>query len=186
MTKDEVLKWLERRGSRRNVEGMARHGIKSNGRVYGVSVGTLQTLSKRLGKDHALAIALWETGAYEARMLAAFVDDPRCVTRRQMNAWAGDFDNWAVCDHACFHLFDKTPFAYEKARQWAKSPREFVKRAGFALMASLVLHDKKAPDEPFLTMLPLVACQQLIALSPGDGQASEDPCKEVESKGAVR
>jgi 3-methyladenine DNA glycosylase AlkD len=89
-------------------------------------------------------------------MLAAFVDEPERVTRRQMNGWAGDFDNWAVCDHACFHLFDRTPFAYEKARQWTKSPREFVKRAGFALMASLVLHDKKASDEPFLAMLPLI------------------------------
>ena len=91
----EVLGWLERRGTRRNVQAMARYGIVAP-RAYGVTVGTLIGLAKRLGKDHALAAALWESGWYEARLLAPMVDDPGLVTRRQMNAWAGDFDNWAV------------------------------------------------------------------------------------------
>lgn len=117
MNKDEVLQWLERKGTRRTVEGMARYGIVAP-RAFGVPVGTLLQLAKRLGKDHALAAALWETGWYEARMFAAMVDDPGQVTRRQMNAWAADFDNWAICDTVCWHLFDKTPFAWEKARQW--------------------------------------------------------------------
>jgi 3-methyladenine DNA glycosylase AlkD len=119
-------------------------------------VGTLLTLAKRLGKDHTLATALWESGCDEARLLAALVDDPRRVTRRQMNRWAAGFDNWAVCNTACFHLFDRTPFAWEKARQWSASPREFVKRAGFALMASLVVHDKAAPGARSLALLPLI------------------------------
>ncbi len=155
MDQDDVLAWLERRGTRRNVEGMARYGIRA-ARAFGVSVGTLQGLAKRLGKDHALAAALWQSGWYEARMLATLVDDPERVTRRQMNAWAADFDNWAICDTACFHLFDRTPFAWDKARQWATSGREFVKRAAFALMASLALHDKTAPDARFRVMLPLI------------------------------
>jgi 3-methyladenine DNA glycosylase AlkD len=108
---DKVLGWLERRGTRRIVEGMARYGIYTELRVFGASMGTLLSLAKGIGKDHALAAALWESGWYEARMLAALVDDPQRVTRRQMNAWAGDFDNWAICDTACFHLFDRTPFA---------------------------------------------------------------------------
>lgn len=119
-------------------------------------MGTLLSLAKRLGKDHALATALWESGWYEARLLAALVDDPQLVTRRQMNAWAADFDNWAVCDTACFHLFDRTPFAWEKVRQWSTSPREFVKHAAFWMMTSLVVHDKRAPDTHFLTLLPLI------------------------------
>jgi 3-methyladenine DNA glycosylase AlkD len=151
----EVLAWLERRGTRRNVQAMARYGIEAP-RAFGVPVGTLIGLAKRLGKDHALAGALWESGWYEARLLAPMVDDPALVTRRQMNAWAGDFDNWAVCDHACWHLFERTPLAWEKARQWAGSPREFVRRGGFALMAGLALHDKAAPDSRFLALLPLV------------------------------
>jgi 3-methyladenine DNA glycosylase AlkD len=155
MNKDEVLAWLERTGTRRTVEGMARYGLPSD-RAFGVPVGTMQARAKRIGKDHALAAALWESGWYEARMMAAFVDDPRRVTRRQMNAWAADFDNWGICDTACFHLFDRTPFAWTKARQWSASPREFVKRAGFALMASLVAHDKTAPDARFRAMLPLI------------------------------
>ena len=137
-------------------EGMARYGIRTERRVFGVSMGTLLPLAKRLGTDHALAAALWQSGCYEAQLLASMVDDPRSVTRRQMNAWAADFDNWAICDTACFKLFDQTPFAWEKARQWAASPREFVKRAGFALMACLALHDKGAPAKPFLAFLPLV------------------------------
>jgi 3-methyladenine DNA glycosylase AlkD len=99
---------------------------------------------------------LWESGWFEARLLAALVDDPQRVTRRQMNAWAADFENWADCDTVCFHLFDRTPFAWEKARQWATSPREFVKRAAFALTASLALHDEAASDRQFLGMLPLI------------------------------
>ena len=156
MDKDEVLKWLERKGTRRYVEGMARYGIQTKKRVFGVSVGTMQTLAKRLGKDHVLATALWTSGSYEGQMLAALVDDPRRVTRSQMNAWAADFDNWAICDTACFHLFDRTPFAWDKARQWSTSSHEFVKRAAFALMASLTAHDKSAPDSEFLTLLPLI------------------------------
>jgi 3-methyladenine DNA glycosylase AlkD len=112
--------------------------------------------AKQIGEDHALAASLWKSGFYEARMLATMIDDPSQVTRRQMNAWVAEFDTWAICDTACFHLFGKTPFAWEKARQWAASPREFVKRSGFALMACLVAHDKSAPDAKFSALLPLI------------------------------
>lgn len=156
MNKDEVLTWLERKGSRRVAEGMARYGIQTNDRVIGVPMKTIQALAKQLGKDHALALALWQSGCYEARILAAFVDEPQRVTRRQMNAWAADFDNWGICDTVCFHLFDRTPFAWEKTQQWATSPREFVKRAGFTLMACLAGHDKTATDAQFLALLPLI------------------------------
>ncbi len=155
MNVDEVLRWLERRGTRRNVAGMARYGIRSP-RAFGVSMATMTPLVRRLGKDHALAASLWKSGWHEARVLAAFIDDPSQVTRLQMNAWARAFDNWAVCDSTCFHLFDRTPFAWEKASRWATSSHEFVKRAAFALMASLAAHDQSASDERFLTFLPLI------------------------------
>ncbi|MCU1312239.1 MAG: hypothetical protein JWO20_3364 [Candidatus Angelobacter sp.] len=155
MDKDEVLTWLKRRGTKRTIQAMARYGIPSDGAV-GVPIGTLLTLSKRLGKDHTLAMALWQSGCYEARLLAAMIDDPRRVMPRQMNTWAASFDSWAVCDTVCFHLFSRTPFAWEKARQWSASPHEFVKRSGFALMASLVLRDKAAPAKQFLALLPLI------------------------------
>jgi 3-methyladenine DNA glycosylase AlkD len=134
---------------------MARYGIHSP-RAFGVSMATMTPLVRRVGKDHALAASLWKSGWHEARVLAAFIDDPSQVTRLQMNAWARDFDNWAVCDSTCFHLFDRTPLAWEKASQWAASPHEFVKRAAFALMASLAAHDRSASDEPFLAFLPLI------------------------------
>jgi 3-methyladenine DNA glycosylase AlkD len=155
MDKNEVLKWLERKGTRRTVLGMTRYGIEAK-RAFGVPMGTLLSLRKRLGKDHALSLALWKSGWYEARLLAALVGDPQRVTHRQMNAWAASFENWGDCDTVCFHLFDRTPFAWEKARQWSTSPSEFVKRAGFVLMACLALHDKAASDAQFLAFLPLI------------------------------
>lgn len=156
MTKNEVLAWLKRRGTQRNIRGMARYGIVAK-RPIGVSVQTLRSLKKRLGRDHALALALWDSGWYEARLLAALVDDPERVTRRQMDAWAADFENWADCDTACFHLFDRSPLAWQAARRWSASPREFVKRGAFALIASLALHDKTAPDKLFVPFLSVIA-----------------------------
>jgi 3-methyladenine DNA glycosylase AlkD len=155
MDRDEVLKWLERKASRRNIKGMARYGIHTD-RAFGVSMATMQPLAKLLGTNHALAAALWKSGWHEARILATLVDDPREVTRRQMNAWAADFNNWAICDTACLRLFGRTPFAWDKARQWSTSQREFVKRAAFALMASLAGHDKAASDAQFVAVLPLI------------------------------
>jgi 3-methyladenine DNA glycosylase AlkD len=121
-----------------------------------VPVGAIQKLGKRLGRNHDLAEALWQAGWYEARMLATFIDEPAHVTPAQMDRWCRDFDSWAICDTACFHLFDRTPHAFRKITQWAKRREEFVKRAAFALLASLALHDKKTADEPFAKSLPLI------------------------------
>jgi 3-methyladenine DNA glycosylase AlkD len=155
MTRNEVLKWLEKKGTRRYKDGMARYGIVAP-KAFGVPVGTMLKFAKQHGKDHALAAELWESGWYEARMLAAMIDDPRQVTRRQMNAWASDFDNWGICDTVSWHLFDYTPFAWEMIRKWSVSPREFVKRAAFAMMAGQAGHNKTATDAQFLALLPLI------------------------------
>lgn len=151
----DILATLERRGSKRDRDGMARYGIVAP-KAFGVSVGTLRGLGKRIGKDHGLAAELWRTGWYEARMLAGFVDDPALVTAAQMDRWARDFDNWAICDHCCFHLFDRTPHAWRKVDQWSERRDEFVKRASFALLASLGVHDKLADDALFLRCFPLI------------------------------
>jgi 3-methyladenine DNA glycosylase AlkD len=158
----ELLSALERRGSKRDRDGMARYGIVAP-KAFGVSVATIQQLAKPLGRDHDLAEALWRTGWYEARMMAAFVAEPARVTAAQMDRWARDFDNWAICDTMCFHLFDRTPHAWRKVDQWSGRRDEFVKRAAFALLASLALHDKPTGDEPFLRSLPLI-----------EGAASDD------------
>jgi 3-methyladenine DNA glycosylase AlkD len=155
MTPDEVLGWLEKRGSRRARDGMARYGIVAS-KAFGIPMKTLLELQKRLGRDHELSLALWESGWYEARLLAALIGDPARVTRKQMDSWAADFENWGDCDTVCFKLFDQVPFAWTKPRQWVKSPREFVRRGGFVLMACLALHDKEAPDSRFLALLSLI------------------------------
>jgi 3-methyladenine DNA glycosylase AlkD len=151
----EALEWLERRGTKGNRDGLARYGIVAQN-VFGVSVGTIRQLGKRLGRDHELALALWESGCYEARMVTAFVDEPERVSAAQMDRWARDFDNWAICDALCFHLFDRTPHAWRKVEQWSTRREEFVKRAAFALLASIALHDKSTPDKPFLKSLKLI------------------------------
>ena len=155
MTSDEVVRWLESKRNPRNITGMARYGIVS-ANIYGISVGDLRAFAKSIGKDHALATQLWSTGSHEGRMLAAFIDEPSLVTKRQMNAWAATFDNWALCDTVCFDLFGDTPFAIEKALQWSTSDHEFIKRAAFALIAGLGVHDKKALDATFLAFLPRI------------------------------
>ncbi|MBV9497209.1 MAG: DNA alkylation repair protein [Acidobacteria bacterium] len=155
MDVDLALAKLKKLGSKKNREGMARYGIVSRN-VLGVSVATIRKIAKENGRDHDLALRLWETDVYEARMLAAFVADPELVTPALMDRWARDFDNWAICDTICFHLFDKTPHALKKVKVWSKRKQEFVKRAAFALLASVALHDKKLDNALLLDCLPLV------------------------------
>jgi len=150
-----ILAELRSLGSERDRAGMARYGINVEN-AFGVSVSELRAIAKRLKNDHKLALALWKTGNREARILACFVDDPAQVTERQLEAWAGDFDSWDVCDQATTSLFDRTAFGWSKAIEWAVREGEWVKRAGFALMAGLAVHDKTAADRAFLALLPVI------------------------------
>ena len=122
--------------TKRDRDNLARFGITAS-KAFGVSMANIQVLAKRLGRNHELAAALWDTGWYEARMLTSFVDEPARVTPAQMDRWCRDFDNWGICDTVCFHLFDRTPHAWAKVAQWSGKRDEFVKRAAFALLASL-------------------------------------------------
>ena len=122
----------------------------------GVSMANLRKIAKRLGRDHDLAAALWETGVYEARMLASLVDDPARVTPEQMDAWRAEFDNWAIVDTVCFKLFDQSPHAFAKIKEWAGLNDEFGRRAAFALLACLALHHKGGDDQPYLDGLALI------------------------------
>jgi 3-methyladenine DNA glycosylase AlkD len=151
----EALSSLEQMGTQRDRENLPRFGITAT-KAFGVSVTNIRALAKRLGRSHQLAAALWDTGWYEARMLASFVDEPARVRRTQMERWCRDFDNWAICDTLCLHLFDRTPHAWAKVAEWSDKRDEFVKRAAFALLASLATHDKRAADEPFVEGLRLI------------------------------
>ncbi len=134
---------------------MARFGINPKN-TLGVSIPVIRSLAKKHRKNHELALELWKTGIHEARLLAGFVDDPARVSEAQMESWARDFDSWDVCDQVCSVLFDKTKFAWKKAVEWTKRKEEFVKRAGFVLMACLAVHDKKAGDAEFKKFLALI------------------------------
>jgi len=151
----EILKRLKSLSDPKAVEGMARFGINPKN-TYGVSIPNLRMISKEIGRDHSLAQQLWSSGIHEARILAGMIDDPGMVTEEQMESWVKDFDSWDVCDQCCSNLFDKTEFAYQKAFEWSERNEEFVKRAGFVLMATLAVHDKKATDEELLKFLPLI------------------------------
>ncbi len=155
MGAEEVVASLRRLANKKTLGGMARYGIPSD-KALGVPVGKIRDLGKRLGRNHELAAALWETDIYEARMLCAFLDEPALVTPAQMDHWCEDFDSWAICDTVCFHLFDRTPHAFGKVKQWTRRREEFVKRGAFALLACLALHDKVTDDEPFAKCLPLI------------------------------
>jgi 3-methyladenine DNA glycosylase AlkD len=155
MSLKEVLDQLKSLGSLANVAGMTRFGIRTQ-QAFGVAAPDLRRLAREVGKDHRLALQLWDTGIHEARVLACLIDDPVRVTERQMERWATDFDNWAVCDACCGHLFDKTRWAYQKAVGWSSRREEYVKRAGFSLMAALAVHDKNTSDRHFTEFLSFV------------------------------
>ncbi|MCX6768177.1 MAG: DNA alkylation repair protein [Candidatus Micrarchaeota archaeon] len=151
----EAVNKLKSMRNPRNVAGMARFGINPKN-TLGVPIPQVRTLAKKAGKSHSLAQQLWATGIHEARILAALVDEPDKVTEGQMEKWVRGFDSWDVCDQVCSNLFDRTPFAWEKAVEWANRKEEYVKRAGFVMMACLAVHDKQAPDSKFLAFLPLI------------------------------
>lgn len=142
---------------------MARYGISSEG-TLGVSMSTLRKIASALRPDrrrdpegaHAVAADLWASGVHEARILAALVDVPALVTAAQMDAWTAGFDSWDVCDGVCTNLWDRTPFAWDKAVEWAAREETYVKRAAFATMVGLTVHDKAAPRERFAAFLPVI------------------------------
>lgn len=151
----EIMALLKSHYKPENIKGMARFGITSK-KAYGVPMPELRKLARRIGKNHQLARRLWASGVLDARTLAALIDDPEQVTEEQMESWVADFDNWAICDTCCGSLFDRTKLAYRKAAQWSKREEEFVKRAGFALMAWLAVHDKEADDRRLTRFFPLI------------------------------
>jgi 3-methyladenine DNA glycosylase AlkD len=151
-----VLASLKQRSKKQIREEMGpRYGVHTD-KAFGVSMADMKQVAKRLGRSHALAAALWDTGWYEARMVASLIDEPARVTPAQMDRWCRDFDNWGICDTACFFLFDRTPHAFAKVAQWSGRRDEFVRRAAFALLACLALHDKAAGSESFMRCLPLI------------------------------
>jgi 3-methyladenine DNA glycosylase AlkD len=150
-----ALAWLEKAGSQKGRDDIARFGIPS-AKAFGVPMNRIQALAKELGKSHELALALWDSNRYEARLLAAYVDEPERVTAAQMDRWRRGFDNWGIVDTLCFVLFDRTRDAWKMVDKWAKLEDEFGKRAAYALIWALALHDKASGDAPFRKALVLV------------------------------
>lgn len=156
----EILAQLESLSNPDALAGMARYGINAKN-SFGVSIPVLRTMAREIGKDHRLAGELWSSGVREARILAAYIDDPCRVTGRQMERWARDFDSWEVCDQVCSNLFDKTRLALSKVVEWSGRRELFVKRAAFVLMASLAVHDMTAEDAVFESFLPIIRRESL-------------------------
>jgi len=152
---DAVIAELRALGSEKNRAGMARFGINT-AHAFGISMATLAPLARKYRRQHGLALALWASGYHEARLLAVLIEDPKLVTSKQMDAWVADLDSWDTCDQACMKLFNKTPFATEKITRWVADRREFVRRAGFALIVGYAIHGKRIPDADFLPYLNLI------------------------------
>jgi 3-methyladenine DNA glycosylase AlkD len=152
---EKIKNYLKPLGSERNRIGMQRFGIRFEN-AYGVNIPVLRNLAKDFKPNHELALELWETKIHELMLLSIFIDDYKQVTLKQMNKWVKDFASWDICDQCCSNLFDKTPFAFDKIFEWSKSKDEFVKRAGFVLIATMAVHNKKLDDEVFLEFFPLL------------------------------
>jgi 3-methyladenine DNA glycosylase AlkD len=155
MTADEVIGLLKQKSNPVHLAGMKRFAIASNN-ALGIPVPELRKLARLIRKDQALSLALWKTGLHEARLIATMIGDPALVTSEQIDSWVKDFNSWDICDQACGNLFDYTPFAIEKAIEFSAHEDEFVKRAGFVLMAEHAVHNKTAKDEVFIRLLPII------------------------------
>lgn len=155
MTCQDIVKKLKAQSNSKNVAGMARFGINPKN-TLGVSMPVLRAIAKEIGKDHKLSLELWQTEIHEARILAGLIGTPELVTKKQIDCWASGFDSWDICDQVCMNLFDKTLFVFDKAKEYSQKEKEFVKRAGFALMAALAVHDKKAKDNQFVEFFPFI------------------------------
>lgn len=151
---DQILARLHSLASSELAASYAHYGIYS-ANLLGISMPDLRRVAKDYS-DHNLALALWETAVYEARVLASLIDDPRQVTLSQMEAWVVDFDSWAICDQVCMSLFVRTSLAVDRALAWSRRREEYVRRAGFVLMAVLPIHAKKLPDETYYPFFPLM------------------------------
>ena len=151
----DVLDKLRSKARPDQLTGMAKFGMTIERRL-GVSVPDMRKLAKETGKDHELALKLWKTGIAEARMVAAMVDDPDKLTEAQMEDWVKGIDSWDVCDQVCMNLFEKNQLAWKKIIDWSAREEEFVKRTAFSLIACLAWHDKKAGDEKFIELLPVI------------------------------
>ena len=151
----EIIDLLKEKADARYHAGMLRFGI-DNKKALGVKIPEVRKLAKIIKKDHELALQLWNTGIHEARILAALVADPQQVTPQLIDSWTKDFTSWDLCDQACGNLFDRTPYAIEKALAFSSHEEVFIKRAGFVLMAELAVHDKKAHDKTFIQFFPAI------------------------------
>jgi 3-methyladenine DNA glycosylase AlkD len=152
----EIIKKLESLKNPKNVDGMARFGIRPKTKVYGVPVPELRKIAKIIKKDHELALKLWDLKIHEARILSGMIADPEKMTDMQIKKWVSDFDSWDVCDQACMNLLNKSKIAKNHIFKFSESKEEFIKRTAFALMAALAVHDKKAEDEDFIKFFPLI------------------------------
>lgn len=151
----EIIDLLKEKADTRYLAGMLRFGV-DNEKALGVKIPEVRKLAKLIKKDHELALQLWDTRIHEARILASLVADPKLVTPQLIDSWTKDFTSWDICDQACGNLFDRTPYAIEKALEFSKHEEEFIKRAGFVLMAELAVHDKKADDMIFIQFFPVI------------------------------
>ncbi|HWQ72847.1 MAG TPA: DNA alkylation repair protein [Desulfitobacteriaceae bacterium] len=200
VTPEEILSEIRSLSDPEAVQGMARFGINPDN-TLGVSIPNLLRIAKKTGKDHDLAQELWESGIHEARILAAFIDIPKLVTEARMEDWVKDFDSWDVCDQVCIKLFNKTAYAYDKAIEWSGRDEVFVKRAGFALMATLAVHDKKAADQVFIRFLQIIndkaddnrnfvkkainwALRQIGKRNPDLNRAAISTAQDIQSRGS--
>jgi 3-methyladenine DNA glycosylase AlkD len=147
---EQILKRLKSYSNPKNIEGMTKFGITGKNVLGGPSLPVLRNIAKEIGRNNKIALQLWDSEIHEARILAGMIAQPKDVSEQQIEKWVKDLDSWDICDQMCSNFFDKTEFAYKKAGEWSKKEEEFIKRAGFALMACLAVHDKKSANEQFI------------------------------------
>lgn len=155
MTLQDTIRTLRSLGNPKIVEGMKRFGIDTPN-AFGISAPTMRSMAKEMKTNHTLALKLWETGYHEAKILAALIADPSCSDLKLLDQWVQGIENWAQCDSCCTEFFQKTPYALSLPKRWTKSKLEFVRRAGFVMIAVIAVHHKQLHDDIFEEFFPLL------------------------------
>jgi len=153
-TAADIIAHLKTLRNETNIAGMARFGIVTD-TALGISNTDLRTLARQIKTDHARALALWASNIREARLLAAFTDDPKQITIVQARAWTHDCNSWELVD-AVNEPIVRTGHHDVLIAEFAANDREFVRRMAFSMICWAAVHLKKEPDARILAWLPLI------------------------------
>lgn len=136
MTANEVLTQFQKLGKESYRQTFLRHGAPES--ILGVSVGDMKKIQKKIKKDHALALELYDTGISDAMYFSALISEPQKMTKPQLQKWVKGATWHMLSYYTVPWVAAESRFGAELAREWIESKKELVASAGWSTWSSLV------------------------------------------------